>query len=180
MSKGSIPSEFLPRYTYSDYERWEGNWELIYGFPYAMSPSPKREHQLAERRFMRLVEDALTIKNNLCDCTVYHELDWIIDENTVVCPDVMIVCGKFENDFLRFPPVLIMEIASDKTRLKDRNVKFKLYEANGVRFYLMADIERKSIEVFALINNSYTEVNSSSFQLNSTYAIDLDLEKIWK
>jgi Uma2 family endonuclease len=92
----------------------------------------------------------------------------------------MIVCGKFENDFLRFPPVLIMEIASDKTRLKDRNVKFKLYEANGVRFYLMADIERKSIEVFALINNSYTEVTSSSFQLNSTCAIDLDLEKIWQ
>ncbi len=65
---------------------------------------------------------------------VYHELDWIIDDQTVVCPDVIIICGEFEDDFLRFPLTLVSEIASSKTRLKDRNVKFKLYEAKGVKF----------------------------------------------
>lgn len=31
------------RYTYNDFRLWEGNWELVNGYPYAMSPSPKRE-----------------------------------------------------------------------------------------------------------------------------------------
>jgi hypothetical protein len=36
MSK-AIP---IPRCTYGDYERWEGDWELIGRYPYAMSPAP--------------------------------------------------------------------------------------------------------------------------------------------
>ena len=39
---------YIPKYTYSDYEKWQGNWELIYGAPVAMSPSPKRKHQVIE------------------------------------------------------------------------------------------------------------------------------------
>jgi hypothetical protein len=39
------------RYTYNDYKLWEGNWELVNGYPYAMSPSPKREHQLFNTAF---------------------------------------------------------------------------------------------------------------------------------
>ena len=35
----------LPNYCYEDYKRWEGNWELIYGVPYAMSPAPLIKHQ---------------------------------------------------------------------------------------------------------------------------------------
>ena len=179
MNIGSIPYEWLPQYTYTDYARWEGDWELIHGFPYAMSPSPRRMHQLTERHFMRLVEDAFISKSNLCNCNVYHELDWIIDENTVVRPDVMIVCGKFEEDFLRFPPALILEIASESTRLKDRNIKFKLYESNGVKYYLMADPDRNTIETFILRNNRYEETTISVFELSSTCTIELDLNKLW-
>jgi hypothetical protein len=36
--------QYLPEYTYDDYKKWEGNWELIEGIPYAMSPPPKRKH----------------------------------------------------------------------------------------------------------------------------------------
>ncbi len=178
MNSRSIPAEWLPQYSYSDYEQWEGDWELIYGFPYAMSPSPKRVHQFSERKFLRLVEDALSEKRD-CDCMVYHELDWIIDDNTVVCPDIMIVCGKFEDDFLRFPPTLIVEIASSKTRLKDRNVKFKLYEANGVKFYLIADPDKQSTDVFILKDNYYQQTNTSSFQITNSCTIELALDQLW-
>jgi hypothetical protein len=37
--------KILPHYTYSDYEQWEGQWELIDGIPYAMSPLPVPKHQ---------------------------------------------------------------------------------------------------------------------------------------
>jgi hypothetical protein len=34
----------LPRYKFADYIKWEGNWELIDGIPYAMVPAPARKH----------------------------------------------------------------------------------------------------------------------------------------
>jgi len=179
MNVSTIPVEWLPQYTYTDYESWEGDWELIYGLPYAMSPSAKRTHQEVGRKFMRLFEDALVGKRSNCDCNIYYELDWIIDDNTVVCPDVMIVCGKFEEDFLGFPPTLIVEIASAKTRLKDRNIKFKLYESNGVKFYFIADPDKKNVELFMLKDNRYQEITTTSFQLTPTCNIELDLNQLW-
>ncbi|MDB5197942.1 MAG: Uma2 family endonuclease [Flaviaesturariibacter sp.] len=180
MNSRSIPADWLPQYNYADYAKWEGNWELIYGFPYAMSPSPKRAHQVAERKFMRLVEDALESEKLNCDCAVFHELDWIINDTTVVRPDVMIVCGDFKDDFLHFPPVLIVEITSESTRMNDRNVKFKLYESQGVKYYIMVDPERTLIEVFNLKDNLYQEFNSIRFQLTSSCSVELNLEKICK
>lgn len=35
-----IAEKYLPRYTVEDYNRWEGDWELIEGIPYASAPSP--------------------------------------------------------------------------------------------------------------------------------------------
>ena len=32
-------------YTYDDYIKWEGDWELIDGIAYAMAPSPLKTHQ---------------------------------------------------------------------------------------------------------------------------------------
>lgn len=180
MSRLTIPTDWLPQYTYKEYEKWEGEWELIRGIPYAMSPSPKRRHQEIGRKFMRLAEDSLTATRGKCDCQIYYELDWIVDENTVIRPDVMIVCGTFDEDFLRFPPTLAVEIASDGTRLKDRNVKYKLYESNGVKYYIIADIERKKVEVFQLSDGHYQEFIGTNFQLTPSCSIDLDLDLLWK
>jgi hypothetical protein len=35
----------IPNYTYSDYCKWEGNWEVIEGIAYAMSPMANPRHQ---------------------------------------------------------------------------------------------------------------------------------------
>lgn len=179
MDTKDIPAEWLPNYTYQDYEKWEGDWEMIYGIPYAMSPSPKRAHQSAGRNFILLAQDALQKSGNLCSCGIYYELDWIVDDTTVVRPDVMIVCGPFEDDFLRFPPSMILEVTSRRTQMADRNVKFKLYESNGVPFYLIADPERQSTDVFALVNGKYQLAEQKKFILGEHCQIQLDLQKIW-
>jgi Uma2 family endonuclease len=126
MNVSTIPVEWLPQYTYTDYESWEGDWELIYGLPYAMSPSAKRTHQATGKKFIQLIEKGLSDNKSGCDCESYYELDWIVNENTVIRPDIMIVCGKFEDDFLRFPPTLIVEIASSKTRVKRQECKVQI------------------------------------------------------
>ena len=94
--------EHIPRYTYSDYAQWEGNWELINGYPHAMSPSPARKHQFVCTELVVNIHTTLKKETNCGDCFVYQELDWIISDDTTVRPDIMIVCGKIEGDFLTF------------------------------------------------------------------------------
>jgi Uma2 family endonuclease len=114
-------------------------------------------------------------------CKVLSETDWIIDEQTVVRPDVMIASEDINlNDHLRIPPVLIVEVFSDKTRLKDRNIKFKLYEQCGVKYYIMADPELQTIEIFQLVNNQYQEATATGqFNLNDTYKLSFDLDGVF-
>ena len=76
--------EYLPNYTYDDYKKWEGNWELIYGVPYAMAPAPMIKHQAISNKI------AWQLQNNLKECKACQALlpiDWKIDESTVVQPD---------------------------------------------------------------------------------------------
>ncbi len=180
MNAASMPVEWLPQYTSRDYEKWEGDWELIKGFPYAMSPSPNYKHQAVGSQFIVLASNGLKQKHVDCTCKVLYELDWIISEQTVVRPDVMILCDTPPSDFVRIPPVLILEIFSPATRLKDRNLKFKLYEESGVKYYLMADPEKNALEVFALKNNRFEEYHENMFHLSSSCSIQLSLADIWQ
>ena len=42
---GVLEKNYYPYCDVSDYEVWEGDWELIEGIPYAMSPVPTMKHQ---------------------------------------------------------------------------------------------------------------------------------------
>ncbi|MGB1314722.1 MAG: Uma2 family endonuclease [Chitinophagales bacterium] len=170
---------YIPKYTYSDYEKWQGNWELIYGAPVAMSPSPKRKHQVIEKKLIQSFLVDNKDKQENCDCEIYHGLDWKIDAQTVLRPDLMIVCGVFNTDFLEFPPLLVVEIASDSTRLLDRNTKFGIYEQNGVKFYIIADPSNQTIETFQLINNVYSSIDTNVFELNQKCTITLNFKDLF-
>ncbi|HEX8357317.1 MAG TPA: Uma2 family endonuclease, partial [Segetibacter sp.] len=113
--------KILPHYTYDDWINWEGQWELIDGIPYAMSPMPVPKHQT--------VASNLTIEfgNELkkCkSCKIYQPLDYKISDDIIIQPDLLIVCGKIEKKYLDFPPALVIEILSPATALKDKHSKF--------------------------------------------------------
>lgn len=167
------------RYTYNDYKLWEGNWELVNGYPYAMSPSPKREHQWFNTAFATEVRIFLKVKKVQCQCDVYAELDWIVNDNTVVRPDCMIVCGEFKDDFLTRPPQLILEVSSHSTRLRDRNTKYALYEMYGVKYYLIADCDTRKVDVFELIDNKYKQTDTKDFAITSTCSFHLDAQVLF-
>ena len=170
---------FTPeRYTYKDYKLWEGNWELINGYPFAMSPSSNRKHQKLASAFSRIAGNEIEKKKLSCDCEVYNELDWIINDDTVVRPDVMIVCGSFETDFLQFPPTLILEITSPSSRMRDRNTKFSLYEMYGVKYYIIADTDKKTFEVYQLTNNKYLQTETTIFQLTDNCSVEIPFKNL--
>ena len=145
-----------------------------------MSPSPVTKHQLVAKSFLFAFEDGLRKIKTGCACTLLHGIDWVLSENTVVRPDLLISCVPLDlNGFITHPPVLIAEVFSDATRMKDRNIKFRLYESAGVKFYLMADPDSGKIEVFELIDNQYKEVhNPGVFFLHKGFEIKIDLGDI--
>ena len=163
------------QYSYNDYKLWEGNWEMVNGYPYAMSPSPKRNHQLLSTAFGSEVRNLLKANKLNCNCEVYIELDWIVNENTVVRPDCMVVCGDFTEDYLTFPPQLILEVSSHTTRLRDRNTKYNLYEMYGAKYYIIADCDKKTLEIFELTDNKYKQTDTKQFNLTSTCSIIFDV-----
>ncbi|MCY7293076.1 MAG: Uma2 family endonuclease, partial [Ferruginibacter sp.] len=73
--------KYLPHYTYEDYCMWEGNWELIDGIPYAMSPAPVMKHQLVNVNICAIFRDAL--KKGCGKCKAYMPIDWKVKEDTV-------------------------------------------------------------------------------------------------
>lgn len=123
-------------YTYEDYKRWEGDWELIEGLPVAMSPAPSKRHQrVARELFLQLNQ---TLHTDTCDtCEILYEIDWKISDNTVVRPDIVLVCDDDSATYLTKAPRLIVEILSPQTARKDETIKFELYEKEGVRYYIL-------------------------------------------
>lgn len=143
-----LKMEDLPHYTYDDYVKWEGRWELISGIPYAMVPAPAKKHQRINLKVASQLDSLLEECEN---CVTYLPIDWQIDEFTVVQPDVLVVCGDNpEETRLSSTPVLVFEILSPSTDRKDRIVKYRLYENAGVKYYCIIDPEIKSVEVFEI------------------------------
>ncbi|MCP4150668.1 MAG: Uma2 family endonuclease [bacterium] len=145
--------EDLPHYTYEDYSRWEGKWEIINGIPYAMAPTPVRKHQTL------CLEIAAQLKSLLANCnrcTTYLPIDWQVTEETVVQPDVLVVCDEDSGKRkLETTPVVVFEILSPSTSHKDKGIKYRLYESAGVRYYCIVDPDNDSVEVYVLQEKKY-------------------------
>jgi Uma2 family endonuclease len=140
--------KLLPHHTFDDYCRWEGKWELIDGIPHAMSPAPRPEHQAVATNLAAELRAAL--KRSGCPCKVYQPVDYKITEHTVLNPDLLIVCKPITKAFLDFAPELVVEILSPATALKDRHAKFEIYQEQKIKFYLIVDADKQSVEIYSL------------------------------
>ena len=133
----------LETYTYDDYKKWDGDWELIYGHPYAMAPSPVGKHQFIMMRLGYFLQKNLD-ELDCNECFVLGETDYIISDDTVLKPDVALVCGELPK-FIKKPPVAIFEIISPSTKLRDEITKKEIYENQGVKLFLVYPDEKKVI-----------------------------------
>jgi Uma2 family endonuclease len=177
--------KYLPNYTANDYNSWLGDWELIDGIPWVLNPSlrtlnssPIRRHQRLAMMLVFQIETFLRKEKDKCgSCEVVHGLDWMIDNSTVVRPDVAITCND-KNDFITSPPVLIIEILSPSTAPKDRHVKFGIYEEQAVKYYILVNPDTKTYSVYILTDKRYIEQKEvSSFTIHDKCAVDLDIDK---
>lgn len=118
----SIKPEHLPNYTKKDYRKWEGDWEIIKEIPFAMPPSPVRKHQsIISKLIIQLHQE---IERNHCKCEVVPELDLHLSQNTIVRPDIMVLCDE-DNEQYPTHALFVVEVLSPAIRLKDLNTKFE-------------------------------------------------------
>ncbi len=173
--------DYLPHYTYEDYKEWEGKWELIGGIAYAMAPAPMIEHQRVSNKIARVLDEVL---EECKECVALLPVDWKISEDTIVQPDNMVYCGDIENpNYLTKAPKVIFEVISPSTALKDANLKFDLYEREGVLYYILVYPGDRVAKVYRWKDGRYQKVRDSSdesveFDIG-VCKFDFDFGRIW-
>jgi len=164
----ALKAEEFPSYTYQDYVQWEGDWELVDGIPYAMAPSPVKKHQ----KLMGIIFAQFFEKLKECKtCEVLIEEDWKIDEKNVLRPDVSIVCNDQNPNFIAKTPKIIFEIVSSSTALKDENIKFRIYQQEGVQYYILVYPDTLIAKIYKNENFQFKKVGEFDIE---EYSFDLD------
>ena len=149
--------EYNPRHTIADYQTWEGDWELWRGVPVAMSPSANKAHQRVARNLLLQIQQQLSADKS-CPYEALFELDWHIDKDTVLRPDIALECEPDDLPVITRPPALIVEVLSPATEEKDSTAKRRKYAEQGVPYYLLADPQQRSLEVLRLERGEYHPV----------------------
>jgi len=160
-----------PVYKYSDYKKWEGDWELIEGYPFDISQIYKGLHQFLLSKVLSAINTKFF---------VYPLLDWIIDEKTVVRPDVAVYCEEIEK-YPKTTPKIVIEIISESTANKDEEIKFKLYEKEKVEYYCLVYPEFEKVKIYKLDNKKYDKVYEGDKKFKFDLCeIEIDFGKIFK
>ena len=168
-------------YTLDDYRHWEGDWELIHGIPLAMAPSPALQHQRLGMRIARQLDEAL---DDCPHCEVLYEIDVELAEDTVVRPDVILICFEPKGERLSRAPELIYEVISPATARRDEQTKFQLYREEGVSWYVLVYPSAAKAKVYRLVEGDYRKVGDFhdehyAFTL-SRCTIDFDFGRLWR
>ncbi|MBD3795111.1 MAG: Uma2 family endonuclease [Epsilonproteobacteria bacterium] len=179
---GMLKEEYLPHYNYADYCQWEGNWELIYGQAYAMSPSPTFEHQEIA---LAIASELRSILKNCKNCKVVTEVDWKIQDDIVLRPDISLLCNiENRGKFIHQAPNIIFEILSPSTQKQDKHLKYAIYEEQLVDYYVIVEPHTKTAYIHKLYDKSYQlESNFRDDKYNfllDNCEIELDFSNIFE
>jgi len=162
-------------YTYSDYVEWDipenEKWELIDGKPYLMA-SANINHNDVQIEIVVQLYNYLRGKK----CKVYTDVDTRLNldtlDNTVVRPDVLVVCDKTKTSDRKAvagAPDFAVEILSPSNPKHDKVTKFKKYLEAGVREYWIVDPMTKTVAVNLLTDGEYsTQIHGEDAKVSSS------------
>lgn len=153
MGQPAKPYEY---YSWNDYRSWSDDerWELIDGYPYAMTPSPRFRHQDISAAITAELRAFLT--GRPCRA-VAAPMDVRLSDADVVQPDVLVVCDpdKIKETHIEGAPDIAVEITSPSSISHDRMRKLALYAKYGVKEYWIVTPYPHLVEVLLLDGDSY-------------------------
>ena len=152
-------------HNYADYLQWSDNsYELIDGEAYFMAPAPNLEHQeVAGEVYFQLRSSLAGKKCRTFIAPIDVRLpsqDEADDQiNTVVQPDVLVVCdnNKLDRRGVRGAPDWVLEVLSPATASHDQIKKRDLYERHGVREYWLVHPTDRVLTIYLLQGKEFTK-----------------------
>ncbi len=169
----SLAYRYRPHYTVEDYLRWQGDWELIEGIPYAMA-SPRPINQIILGKLSQLMGNAL---EDCLKCRIAVGLDWYVSFDTVIRPDLMVLCGEIP-ERVESPPQMVVEIVSPSSRQMGEGLKFKLCEMQGVKYFVLVYPDERFVKVFELVEGKYTEKVDRGFIFEKCQ-VEINFEEVF-
>ena len=104
--------------------------------------------------------------------------------DSVVQPDLCIICDptKIDEKGCNGAPDMIVEILSPSTAQRDLDLKFNLYEENGVKEYWIVQPNDQTVSIFDLIDSKFT-LRGIYHRKNiievKTIGLDIDLNEVF-
>jgi len=190
---GALPKEQPNgRFTYADYKSWElkegERYELIRGEAFAM-PSPNTRHQAILREMFLRFGNHLEGKPCRVYCApfdvrLFYEEGGDENDDTVVQPDIMVVCdeSKIGDEGIRGAPDLVIEILSPTDTAIEMEEKRYLYWDAGVREYWVVDPKNNRVTVYCFRDG---EVHAKTYESADTVPVGIfpgfgiDLERVF-
>ncbi len=168
-------------YTYDDYKLWEGYWELLDGIPISMAPAPMINHQM----IANMIAFELTSSVGDCEqCYVASEVDYKISDETILRPDVVLICNEQNKAYLTKAPEIIVEIISKSTAKRDETYKFDIYEKEKVKYYIIVYPDDLKAKVYKLDAKEYDKQGDFTNEIyefkNTRCKVSVDFEKVFR
>ena len=151
----------IKRLTYDDLEsipqEREGDRHEIIDGELIVTPAPIPKHQIVSRTIFRRL-DRHVVEHDLGE-VYYAPIDIRFTPDNVLIPDIIFIA----RDRLHLvgpravdgPPDLVIEILSPGTRQRDPTTKRELYARFGVSEYWPVDLDKRTVEVLALVGDGY-------------------------
>lgn len=137
--------------------------ELVNG-EIAVSASPMPRHSYVNTKLLKILANHID-DNDLG--LLINDTDTVFGEYDVRRPDLIYFTKARmqlveEDDAIRFPPDLCVEILSPSSIAIDRADKFEQYAAGKVKYYWIVDPMRLSIEGFRLVGGKYKKTGGGA------------------
>jgi Uma2 family endonuclease len=178
----------LTYYTYADYVSWgeDVRCEIINGVIYNMA-MPSERHQSIVLELGKRFKNFLRGK----ECSAFIapldvRLNWETFDDTVVQPDVFVVCDKSKLSSggcgILGAPDVIVEVLSPSTAHTDKVLKHRKYLEVGVKEYWVVDLESETLDVYDLEDGKYVSRNyggGDKVPVKTLQGLEIDLLEIF-
>jgi Uma2 family endonuclease len=148
-----------------------------------VTPAPSPLHQRVSKRLQRQLEAYFEARS--LGEVFNAPVDLILTFHDVVEPDLVVVAEpkQVSERGIEGAPLLVVEILSPSTRVRDRTMKARRYAELGILHYWIVDPDEKRLECFRLQATMYGLLLQGESPAKVTHPdfpdLQLDLSAIW-
>ncbi len=157
-----INADTAVKLTYADYRQTpdDERYELLDG-DLIMTPAPNTGHQTAVSDLSALLNQFVKIQR--LGRVLVAPFDVVLSDVDVVQPDILFISNErverfLDDENLKGPPDLAVEVLSPSTAQRDRSFKRALYARHGVKEYWIVDPDAKTVSVLLLDDDRFRTV----------------------